>query len=125
LTSEEAHRRLRELTASETRALLLLTALRSFYVGLGGFAVATLLSLIGAMSLPIGILWILRTLEIAAAVAGAIAVAAIIHGAGALVHETRIAVQVLQERAQRVRQRAYREPIVVTEPSDEHNPPQY
>jgi hypothetical protein len=48
LASPEAVRRLRELSATEQRSLMLLAALRSFYVALGSFASATLVSLLGA-----------------------------------------------------------------------------
>src|SRR5713101_3155713 len=54
LTSSEAVRRLRELAATEQRSLMLLVALRSFYVALGSFASATLVSLLGAVMVPMG-----------------------------------------------------------------------
>jgi hypothetical protein len=48
-TASESERRLHELALSETRAILLLRVLRSFYTALAGFAVATLVSLLGAV----------------------------------------------------------------------------
>src|SRR2546426_12701156 len=54
LSSPEAVRRLRELAATEQRSLMLLAALRSFYVALGSFASATLVSLLGAVMVPMG-----------------------------------------------------------------------
>jgi len=54
LASAEAVRRLRELAATEQRSLMLLAALRSFYVALGSFASATLVSLLGAVMVPMG-----------------------------------------------------------------------
>src|SRR5438477_2642397 len=45
-------RRLTELAAVDRRSLLLLRALRAVYVALGGFASATLLSLLTAVLLP-------------------------------------------------------------------------
>ena len=48
-TGEEPQRRLRELTAAEQRTLLLLRSLRSFYVALGAFASAAIVSLLGAV----------------------------------------------------------------------------
>jgi hypothetical protein len=100
----EAARRLDELSAVEQRTVMLLRALRSFYVSLGAFATATLVSLLGAVvvrfSNPI-----VLVLEVAAVTAGAIAVAALVHGSALLVRETRIAVRVLRERAAAIRER--------------------
>lgn len=45
LSSHGAERRLRELTAAERRSVMLVTALRSFYVALGSFASAALFAL--------------------------------------------------------------------------------
>ena len=106
LSSPEAIRRLRELSAAEQRSLLLLSALRSFYVALGGFASATLVSLLGAVMAPIGVAVLIRGLEVVSIVAGIVAVSALVHGSAVLVRETRIVVQVLQERAASVHARA-------------------
>src|SRR5260221_3709502 len=106
LSSPEAIRRLRELSAAEQRSLLLLSALRSFYVALGGFASATLVSLLGAVVAPIGVEALIRGLEVVSIVAGIVAVSALVHGSAVLVRETRIVVQVLQERAASVHARA-------------------
>jgi hypothetical protein len=100
----ESARRLDELTAVEQRTAMLIAALRSFYVALGGFAAATLISLLGAvlvrLSGPV-----LLALEIGAVASGTIAVGALVHGSMLLVRETRIAVRVLRERAAAVRAR--------------------
>jgi len=100
----EAARRLDELTAVEQRSIMLVRALRSFYVGLGAFAAATLVSLLGAVLLRVSDMLVLA-LELIAVVAGVIAVAALVHGSLLLVRETRIAVQVLHQRATAVRAR--------------------
>ena len=47
--SRESARRLHELSATEDRAVLLMRVLQSFYISLGGFAVAVLSSLLGAV----------------------------------------------------------------------------
>jgi hypothetical protein len=86
LTGAVAGRRLRELSTTEARSLLLLRAMRSCYVALSGFALAALVSLCGAV----------------------IAVAALIHASVLLVRETQLAVGVLQERAAGLRVRARR-----------------
>jgi hypothetical protein len=102
----ESTRRLDELSAVEQRAVMLLGALRSFYVGLGAFAAATLVSLLGAVFIRLSSPIVLG-LEVAAVGAGAVAVAALVHGSILLVRETRIAVRVLRERAAAIRARLH------------------
>ena len=85
LTSSEAVRRLRELAATEQRSLMLLVALRSFYVALGSFASAALVSLLGAVLVPIGVGGPVRVLEVGGVVAGLLAVSALVHGSVMLV----------------------------------------
>jgi hypothetical protein len=106
VTSADTERRLRELTAAESRALLLLRALRRYYAALGGFASATLLSLLGAVLVPLGMTLALPFFEVLAVAAGVVAVGALVSGSVVLVRETRIAVQVLQDRAAGIRKRA-------------------
>src|SRR5690606_36366726 len=71
----ESARRLDELGATERRALLLLKGLRGFYGALGGFALATLFSLLGAVLAPAGYLLPVRFLEVAGVLSGVLAVA--------------------------------------------------
>jgi hypothetical protein len=103
----ESVRRLDELAAAEQRTVMLLGALRSFYVALGAFAAATLISLLGAVLVRLSGPAVVA-LEIGAVVAGTIAVGALMHGSVLLVRETRIAVRVLRERAAGVRARIRR-----------------
>jgi hypothetical protein len=100
----EVARRLNELSAVEHRTVMLLGALRSFYIGLGGFAAATLVSLLGAVLIRISGPLVL-VLEIVAVATGTLAVGALVYGALLLVRETRIAVHVLHERAAAIRAR--------------------
>lgn len=102
----DAQRRLRELSAAEERTLLLLRALRSFYVALGGFASAALVSLLGAVSVPIGMRTTAHALEFLGVAAGMLAVGAMVFGSILLLRETHIAVQVVTARAASVRERA-------------------
>lgn len=104
--SPEAGRRLRELRVVEQRSLLLLVALRSFYVALGSFASATLVALLGAMLAAIDAGVPVLVLEAVGVVAGLVAVSALVYGTGVLVRETRLLVQVLQERAASLHARA-------------------
>jgi Protein of unknown function (DUF2721) len=100
----DATRRLNELAAAEQRSVMLLSALRSFYIALGSFATATLVSLLGAVLIRFSGPIVLA-LEFAAVFAGVVAVGALVHGSLLLVRETRIAVSVLRQRAAAVRAR--------------------
>lgn len=105
-SSEEAKRRLRELTAAETRALLLLRGLRSFYIALGNFALAALVSLAGAVAAPMSFDTLSGGLLFVAVAAGLFAVGSLIYGSVLLLRDTRIAVQILTERAATLHARA-------------------
>src|SRR5690348_15320659 len=91
-------RLLRDLGITETRALLLMRVLRSFYVALAGFAFAALVSLVGAVLTSTRQQLVINIFEGTAVAAGAVAVGALMHGAVLLVRETRLAVGILQER---------------------------
>lgn len=101
----DADRRLSELTITETRAMLLLRVLRSLYIALGGFALATLVSLLGAVLAVVPGRSVVQVLELAGVGAGMIAVGALVHGSVLLLRETHMGVAVLRERADRVRAR--------------------
>ena len=90
---------LRDLSVTETRALLLLRVLSSFYIALASFALAALASLIGAAVTSTGQQTLVNVFEGIGIAAGIVAVGALMHGAVLLVRETRLAVGVLQERA--------------------------
>ena len=103
--SDDSPRFLHELGQNETRALLILRALRSFYLAMGGFAAATMLSLIGAVAAALEPSAVSRTLEIVAMVAGVVGVGGLVYGSSMLLRETHIAVTTLRERAANVRAR--------------------
>ena len=109
LTDSVATRRMRELSTTEVRSLLLLRAMRSCYIALSGFASAALVSLLGAVLSRAGSPILLRACEVLALVAGGVAVGALIHASVTLVRDTQLAVGVLQERAANLRLRAQRE----------------
>jgi len=100
-------RRLNELATTETRALLLLRAIQSFYAGLSGFAAAALISLVGAVLVPVKLAGVVEVLGVVTVLAGFFAVASLIHGAALLIGETRLAVQVLRDRAAAIRSRRH------------------
>jgi hypothetical protein len=106
--SPEAKMNLEEVASNERRALLLLLGLRCFYASLGGFASATLISLLGAVLVPLELQQLIRVLEIAGVFAGLLAVGGVVAGSALLLRETQIAVQVLSTRAERLRERARR-----------------
>jgi hypothetical protein len=96
-------RRLNELSVAEDRAILLVRALRSFYTGLGAFAVATLVSLVGAVAATAAGGGGVKTLEVVALIAGALAVVALVYGSLLLLRETSLAVDVMRERTRLLR----------------------
>ncbi len=104
-SSPEMTRRLAELTASERRAALLVAALQRFYIALGGFALAALASLLGAVLVPFETAALVNALELAGVAAGLLAVGALVYGSVTLVRETRLALAVLRERAAQIQSR--------------------
>ena len=106
LSSPVASRRLSDLDAAEHRAILLVAALQRFYIAIGGFAVATFVSLIGATLAAMGQRLAVQALELAGIVSGLLAVAAIVHGSVLLTRETRIALGVMRDRVERIKSRA-------------------
>ena len=78
---------------------MLLVALRSEYMALGGFALATLVSLLGGVLLPLGLVTLGRVLEALGVLAGLFAVGALVRGSVVLLRETRAVVDLIRERA--------------------------
>lgn len=105
---QESARRLNELAIIELRAVLLMRVLRSFYVALGAFAVATLTSLLGAVLALFWSGYVVGALEVLAVAAGIVAVTSLVRGSAILVRETGMAVQMLHERAESARARLQR-----------------
>lgn len=97
-TSSEAERRLQELDAASRRSELIVRALRGFYLAMGAFALATLLSLVGAVMEAFDPLGAVRAIELSALAAGTIAFAGLITGSFHLIRETRIAVLQMERR---------------------------
>jgi hypothetical protein len=102
LDGEMAPFRCDELTSVQKRMLMLIRALQAFYVGIGSFATAALLSLLGAVMMSRTPDIVANAMEVLAVGVGGIAVAALIRGSWFLVSETRIAVDSLEKRANRV-----------------------
>jgi hypothetical protein len=85
---------------------MLLRVLQSFYIALGGFASATLASLLGAVVAQYGPGLPAIMLEALAVTAGIVGVAAMVHGSVILIRVTNITVRTITERAATVRARA-------------------
>ncbi len=95
--SEADAQRLRELNAAETRSVLLVRALRIFYLAVSGFASAALLSLAGAILAESAPAWVATVLGYVVIAAGLVAVGSLVFGSVLLVRETRMAVEILSE----------------------------
>jgi hypothetical protein len=108
--SEADAQRLRELTVVEKRSVLLVRALRIFYLAVSGFASAALLSLAGAILAESAPAWVATLLGYVVIAAGLVAVGSIIFGAVLLVRETRMAVATLSEQTESLRFRVTHRP---------------
>lgn len=97
--------RVHHLNRVERRALLLLYALRLFYLALGSFAAAALTSLLGATAATTDHHLIFRLTLDVAALSGFVGVGGLVSGCVLLVEETRLAVKSVSEEAQMVRER--------------------
>ncbi len=93
---------MRELDAAQLRMVMLIRALRSFYMAIGGFAVAALAAIAGALASPYIPANVTTGLGFLTLCAGVVAVGGLVHGSQLLVRETRTTVAVLTERAARV-----------------------
>jgi hypothetical protein len=91
-----------ELDAAQARMVMLIRALRSFYIAIGGFAVAALVAITGAIAAPLVTSTLTLALEIFTLCAGGVAVLGLVSGAILLVRESRTTVNVLRVRAARV-----------------------
>jgi hypothetical protein len=91
--------RRRQLDITERRAQLLIGALTRFYTSLGAFAASALVSLIGAVVVPIGYRSIEIVVTALALLAGVTGVGGLVFGCVLLIRETRLTVQALREEA--------------------------
>jgi Protein of unknown function (DUF2721) len=101
--SSEAMRRFGDITAHERRSLMLLAALRSYYVACSSFATATLISIFGAVMASLAVRDLVRVLEVCGAAAGLVAVGALIYGSVVVMGETGIVARLLQQRAREMK----------------------
>jgi len=103
--SSEYQVRVSQLERLQVRAQLLLRALRMFYLALGSFAAAALISVIGSALAFYDQQFGFRAAAVAGLASGAFAVMGLVSGCMLMVRETRLAVQNLAEEAQLARAR--------------------
>jgi hypothetical protein len=89
--------RLRQLRVAETRVLLLVRALTAFYVSVGSFAAASLVSLLGAVFVVAHNDIVHNVTLVVAFCAGVAGVGGLVIGSGLLVAETRMTLGILRE----------------------------
>ena len=90
----------RKLEALRVRWTLVLRALKSFYMSLGSFAAATLISLFGSVFATSGLHLAFPFIALLGLVSGTVGVAGLVFGCTIMVRETRLAIQNLEEEAQ-------------------------
>ena len=96
--------RLRHLDRTERRATLLLSALSCFYVALGSFAAASLISIVGASLGSENYPGAQFVVMLGGLVVGVVAVGGLVAGCSLLVRETRIGLLNLKEETALIRQ---------------------
>lgn len=110
--------RIRQLNRTERRSLLLLHALRAFYLALGNFAAAALISLLGASLAVSEHNSVYRAALMLALLTGVVGVGGLVVGCTLLVTETRLAVLNVTEEARLVRER-FKEYLTVSHDAGE------
>jgi len=89
--------RLTQLRRAEERSLLLLASLRLFYLAIGCFAAASLVSLFGAGLVGSAYGFVVRAAIVASLLSGIVGVGSLVYGCAILVRETRLAVVSISE----------------------------
>jgi hypothetical protein len=100
----EARLRARQMRVAERRALLLVRALSAFYLSVGSFAAASLASLLGAVLFSLPQEAPRHAAMVAALCSGVLGVGGLVCGAALLVRETRLALAILHEETDFVRE---------------------
>jgi hypothetical protein len=119
LAVDEVRLKIRQLEAGETRALLIVRALTCFYTAVAGFVASTLVSLIGAVLVAIGVSEPVTASFSIAFLAGAIGVFAMITGAVMLARESTYSFAVLREEKAFLTQRMHTRLVSLATPAAE------
>ena len=89
----------RQLDRLKTRAAMLLKALRFFYMSIGAFAAAALVSIIGSLLVTLSFPAAFEAMAAVGLIAGTVGVAGLVIGCTTMVSEIRLAVRFLEEEA--------------------------
>jgi len=100
LSTELEEVRMRQLDRSERRSILLARALASYYLAVGCFASASLVSLLGAGLTAEGLQLASRIMQFLAVMVGVVGVSGIVHGCFLLLQESTLVVQNLREESE-------------------------
>lgn len=92
--------RRRKLGALRSRWTLVLKALKLFYISLGSFAAATLISLFGAVITASGLHPAFPVLAFLGLASGTAGVTGLVYGCSLMMRETRLAIQNLEDEAE-------------------------
>lgn len=90
----------RQLEALSGRRALVLKALKFFYVSLGSFAAATLISLLGAVIAASSLHLAFPFIALLGLVSGTVGVAGLVYSCSLMMQETRLAIRNLEEEAE-------------------------
>lgn len=104
-SEEDAAREDRQADRVERQATLLMNALASVYVSLGSFALATLVSLLGAAFSSLDSAFVFRALATVAFILGVIGVGGLVIGSSRLFQATQLSLLNIREEAGVIRQR--------------------
>jgi uncharacterized membrane protein YdbT with pleckstrin-like domain len=104
-SAEEIARSERQVDRVEKQAMLLMGAIASIYVALGSFALATLVSLIGAAFVSIAGQVVYRALAVIGFVLGVIGVCGLVFGCARLFRATQLSLLNIREEAETIRNR--------------------
>ena len=90
----------RQLEALRVRWTLVLRALKFFYMSLGSFAAAALISLFGSVFTAAGPHLVFNFIALLGLLSGTVGVAGLVFGCTIMMQETRLAIQNLAEEAE-------------------------
>ena len=90
----------RQLEALRVRWTLVLRALKFFYMSLGSFAAAALISLFGSVSVASGLQVAFNFMTLLGLFSGTVGVVGLVSGCTIMMRETRLAIQNLEEEAE-------------------------
>jgi len=98
--AEHVSARQRQLEALRVRWTLVLRALKLFYMSLGSFAAAALISLFGSVFTAGGLQLAFKFIALLGLVSGTVGVAGLVFGCTLMMQETHLAIQNLAEEAE-------------------------